>query len=122
MMLMQPTLEITAPMGEYLASKNNGVLTDKGYTIEVKDNGIGMTPDEVNDFYLVVGKERRADPKRGDKSQRFHRKGMGRKGVGKLAPFGVCQRIEIISSGGNKVTGKDQSGKTASGYLPAHLI
>lgn len=113
---------ITAPMGEYLATKNMGVLHDKGHVIEVKDNGIGMTPDEINAFYLVVGKERRLDERRGDLSRRFKRKVMGRKGVGKLAPFGVCQKIEIISAGGDKIEGQNRNGKSARGYLTAHLI
>ncbi len=115
-------VEIKAPIGELLATKNAGNVIDKGYAIEVKDNGSGMTPDEVNAFYLIVGAERRNDPKRGDESKIYHRKVMGRKGVGKLAPFGVCQKIEIISSGGNKVSGKDEKGKAVHGYLTAHLI
>lgn len=47
---------------------------------------------------------------------------MGRKGVGKIAPFGVCQKIAIISSGGEIVSGKDENGVSAKGYLTAHLI
>lgn len=38
---------------------------------------------------------------------------MGRKGIGKLAPFGICKRIEVISSGGDK---------TASGHLTSHFL
>lgn len=60
--------EVVAPMTELLATKIGGKLKDKGYAIEVRDNGAGMTPQEVNDFYLVVGAERRNDPKRGDRS------------------------------------------------------
>src|ERR1700722_14021697 len=41
---------ISAPMEELLAAKVAGKLKDKGYTIEVQDNGIGMTPEEVNKF------------------------------------------------------------------------
>jgi len=115
-------VEVSAPMGEFLATKTKKKLKDKGCAIEVKDNGIGMTPEEVNDFYLVVGKERRTDPKRGDRSPIYARKVMGRKGVGKLAPFGVCQKMEIISSGGKKIFGKDEGGKRKKGYLTAHLI
>ncbi len=108
---------ISAPMGELLAEKHQGVLKDKGYAIEVKDNGIGMTPDEVIRFYLILGSERRADPARGDRSRRLNRKVMGRKGVGKIAPLGICERIEIITSGGNEV----KEGK-AKGYRTAHII
>jgi len=64
---------ITAPMGEFLATKRNNNLIDKGYSIEVYDNGIGMTPEEVNKFYLCVGADRRADSKRGDESRLFKR-------------------------------------------------
>lgn len=115
-------VEVVAPMNEMLATKSGGILKDKGYAIEVRDDGIGMTPKEVNDFYLIVGAERRDDPKRGDHSPQFKRKVMGRKGVGKLAPFGVCQQIEIISSGGQPITGDDEHGHKKKGYLTAHLV
>ncbi len=80
---------IEAPMGQSLAtrSKKDGI-NDKGYAIVVRDDGIGMTPDQINNFYLKVGAERRKDPLRGDTSPKFGRRVMGRKGVGKLAPFG----------------------------------
>lgn len=113
---------VEAPMGALLAETKGGILKDLGHSIVVEDDGCGMTPDEVNEFYLVVGKERRKDPKRGEKSKKHRRAVMGRKGVGKLAPFGVCRRIEIISSGGARVDGKDANGKPAKGYITAHLI
>jgi len=47
---------------------------------------------------------------------------MGRKGVGKLAPFGICERIEILTSGGETVIGNDKNGQEIQGYLTAHLI
>ena len=115
-------VEVVAPMDELLATKSGATITDKGFYIEVIDDGCGMTPDEVNAFYLVVGAERRNDPKRGDTSPTFHRKVMGRKGVGKLAPFGVCKNLEIISSGGPKVDGTDENGASAKGHLTSHLI
>lgn len=107
---------VSAPMGELLAERHAGELKDKGYTIEVVDNGIGMSPEEVNEFYLVVGAERRRDPKRGDLSKKYKRKVMGRKGVGKLAPLGICEHIEIITAGGEKV----QRGES-KGYRTAHF-
>lgn len=115
-------VEVKAPMGQLLATKQKGELQDKGYTIEVIDYGIGMTPDEVNSFYLVVGAERRNDVKRGAISKKFKRKVMGNKGVGKLAPFGICEKIEVLSSGGDLVEGKDEQGNKTKGYLTAHLI
>src|SRR3984957_4642004 len=77
---------ITAPMGEYLATRSQGKIRDRGCEIVIADNGSGMTPEEVNRFYLRVGAERRKDA-RGDTSKKFGRKVMGAKGVGKLAPF-----------------------------------
>ena len=108
---------ISAPMGEVLAELHSGEVKEKGYEIEVADNGIGMTPEEMNEFYLVVGAERRNDVRRGNESKKFKRRVMGRKGVGKLAPLGICERIEVISSGGTKL----QHGET-KGYLTAHII
>ncbi|MGI8857468.1 MAG: ATP-binding protein [Thermomicrobiales bacterium] len=116
------TVTISAPMDELLATKQQGQLIDKGFTIEIADDGCGMTPNQVNEFYLRVGAERRKDAKRGDRSARFHRKVMGRKGVGKLAPFGICQRIEMLTSGGEIVDGVDATGSPARGYLTAHLF
>ncbi len=109
---------IQAPMGQYLAVKQkDGTTKSKDVTIEVCDNGIGMEPDELQNFYLVVGAERRNDPKRGERSQKFKRAVMGRKGVGKLAPFGVCRVVEIMSAGGPRVK---EGG--SEGYRVAHVI
>lgn len=116
-------VKVTAPMGRYLAVKEDGRVRDLGYIVEVSDDGVGMTPEEVNKFYLRVGAERRKDPKRGDTSRRYGRKVMGRKGVGKLAPFGICQKIEVLTSGGEEpVEGKDENGNDATGYVTAHLF
>lgn len=92
---------VRAPMDTMLANRSRKVLTDQGYEIVLEDDGCGMTSEEVNSFYLKVGTERRKDPRRGDTSNRYGRKVMGRKGVGKLAPFGVCQKIEVLTSGGD---------------------
>jgi Histidine kinase-, DNA gyrase B-, and HSP90-like ATPase len=112
---------IRAPMGEYLATRQHGQIRDKGYAIEIVDNGIGILPADVNRYYLKVGAERRRD-ERGDVSQIYKRKVMGRKGVGKLAPFGICQVVEIITSGGERVTGVNKTGKQGTGYLTAHFV
>lgn len=115
------SVTVTAPMDTLLAEKKGGKVKDKGLEIVVEDDGCGMSPDEVNPFYLRVGAERRADPKRGDVSRKFKRKVMGRKGVGKLAPFGVCKVVEIISAGGPVVDGVDERGKAARGHKVAHF-
>ena len=112
---------INAPMGVLLAEKHAGHVVDSGLVIEVADDGNGMTSQEVNEFYLVVGKERRADPKRGEKSNKYERKVMGRKGVGKLAPFGVCQVVEVITAGGGETYGTDENGRHIKGFARCHL-
>jgi len=108
--------------GEELAIRID--VDEEAKTVTVTDNGIGMTRREVNDYYLVVGSERRHYPRpgRGDKSPRFGRRVMGSKGIGKLAPFGICETVEILSSGGNPVTRRGTDGKLSEGYLTAHLI
>ena len=97
---------VRAPMGQFLATRAGGTVADKGFNIEVDDDGIDMTPQQVQDFFLVVGSERRNDTSRGDRSPRFRRKVMGRKGVGKLAPFDICKTIEVISAGGDFIDGR----------------
>ena len=40
---------------------------------------------------------------------------MGRKGVGKIAPLGICERIEILTSGGDLIRdGKARGYRTAT--------
>lgn len=68
---------VEAPMGRFLATRAVGAVSDKGFEIRVVDNGIGMTPQLVRDFFLVVGAERRNDRSRGDMSPRLRRKVMG---------------------------------------------
>lgn len=109
-------IEVKLPAGEFLATRRAGVATDKGYTIEVSDDGVGMNPEQLNRYYLVVGSDRRAD-ERGSVSPNG-RPVMGRKGVGKLAPFGICKTIEVISRGKADETPPDAS----KPFLTAHVI
>ena len=113
---------VRAPMGQFLATRAGGAISDKGYEIRVIDNGTGMTPGkagQMQQFFLVVGAERRNDRRRGAVSRLHGRKVMGRKGVGKLAPFGICKVIEVISSGGEET---EIEGKTDKGFLTSHVI
>ena len=115
---------VRAPMGQFLATRAGGSISDKGFEVRVIDNGIGMTPGktgQMQQFFLVVGAERRNDPRRGDVSRIYKRKVMGRKGVGKLAPFGICKIIEVISSGGEEIERKGK-GKVDKGFLTSHVI
>ena len=117
-------IKVEAPLGEYLATRDGKNIRSKDLTISVSDNGIGMNPKEVNDYFLVVGAERRTDTRhgRGDTSPKLRRKVMGRKGVGKLAPFGICEVIEVITSGGNLKLNFGKNGELEHGYSTAHII
>ncbi len=115
------SVTVQAPMGQYLASKSKGQIRDSGFEIIVEDDGIGMTPEQMQQFYLVIGAERRSDPKRGGTSPKYARKVMGRKGVGKLAPFGICKIIEVVSAGGDEIS-ISAKGKMEKGFLTSHII
>ena len=109
-------VHVELPLGTELAARDaaTGEPADKGYAIVVRDDGHGMTPDEARAFYLQVGRDRRDHPEQGSRSRHKQRPVMGRKGIGKLAPFGICRRIEVLSSGGEAVGDL--------GYLTTHFF
>jgi len=63
------------------------------HSIEVSDNGNGMTWDMVRDAYLDVGRDRREEE--GTDRSPNGRLLQGRKGVGKLAGFGIANILEV---------------------------
>jgi hypothetical protein len=75
----------------------------------VRDDGVGMTPEDVQTKFLPITRNRRLDQAgrqtmlRSETGKRFV---MGRKGLGKLAGFGVAERVEIATkkSGDDFVT------------------
>lgn len=108
------TVTVRLPLNLQLASQAGGKLKDLGYAIDVEDDGHGMTPEEAIGFYLRVGADRRARKgEDGGRSRKKKRPVMGRKGIGKLAPFGICRRIEVWSAGGPK---------TKNGYAITHFF
>ena len=92
------TVLVRLPLSTQLASRAGGRLTDKGLRIEVVDNGHGMSPARAREYYLLVGSDRRTNRPNGDLSRTKKRPVMGRKGIGKLAPFGICNLIEVRSA------------------------
>lgn len=102
---------VTLPWGAFLFDPKAPHLSAQ-YEITISDDGHGMTPAEINHHYLTVGADRRTRTG-SDKSREKNRPVMGRKGIGKLAPFGICKTVEVISAGGDK---------TDNGYLTSHLI
>ncbi|MFQ3226744.1 MAG: hypothetical protein ACI8RW_000122 [Porticoccaceae bacterium] len=65
-----------------------------GKEINVKDDGHGMTFDELNDNYLVIGRNRRSS---GPANTPKGRKPIGKKGLGKLSVFGICNAVLVRS-------------------------
>ncbi len=61
--------------------------------ITVTDDGWGMTENMVEDDYLVIGRNRRAAGQAEPEGRRV----MGRKGVGKLAGFGLARRMKMTT-------------------------
>ncbi len=62
-------------------------------TIVVQDDGLGMTFEECQNFYLDVGRNRRVDENT-DMSP-DGRPILGRKGIGKFAGFGIAELLEV---------------------------
>ncbi|HEX73526.1 MAG TPA: hypothetical protein G4N93_00010 [Dehalococcoidia bacterium] len=65
---------------------------EEGAEIRVRDYGEGMNFQELIDWYLTIGYERRKE--RGERTD-SGRLVMGRKGIGKLAGFGIAEDIVL---------------------------
>jgi uncharacterized protein (TIGR02391 family) len=64
--------------------------------IKVTDDGKGLSLKEINEKFLVIGRNRRADE--GDiPSPKYKRLPTGKKGLGKLALFGLAKTITILT-------------------------
>lgn len=61
-------------------------------SIVVEDKGIGMSFDEINSQFLIIGRNRRDE---GMKEAPCERIASGKKGLGKLALFGIGGQIDI---------------------------
>jgi uncharacterized protein (TIGR02391 family) len=81
-----------ADASEVLIKLKDGENVSK--EIIIIDNGDGLSYDEINDKFLVIGRNRRMDE--GDiPSKKYQRKPTGKKGLGKLALFGLANTITI---------------------------
>ncbi len=67
---------------------------DENSEVIVRDYGNGMSFDELNKYYLHIGYERRKE--RGERTENG-RLVMGRKGIGKLAGFGIAEDLVLKS-------------------------
>lgn len=107
-------VEVLLPWGVTLAGTVRAA-DEPAYEIHVSDNGHGMTAEEVNEHYLMVGSDRRIRTG-SDLSRDRRRPVMGRKGIGKLAAFGICRTIEVVTAGSN------EADRTAEGWPVAHIV
>ena len=74
------------------ATKVEIMLYDKGEKkIVIRDDGLGMSFDDINEKFLVIGRNRRE----GGDTTLGGRKVIGKKGLGKLSFFGIVQTITI---------------------------
>lgn len=97
-------------------SEENGVPNE----IKIEDDGIGMSFDEIKDNFLVIGRDRRSD---GDlPTAKLNRLPTGKKGLGKLALFGLAKTITVSTKQNNKlnefVLDWDELMKSKSAYHP----
>lgn len=79
---------------ELPGDQNYSPLTSE---ISIEDDGSGMSAESVQDAYLVLGRNRRRDSVAGDDGYMSGsgRRIMGRKGIGKLAGFGIADQMTL---------------------------
>lgn len=78
----------------------NNTPTGSPLNVSVSDNGSGMSAKVLKECYLVVGKTKDGS---GVKAVQAARPPMGRKGIGKLAPFGVAKELHVITVSNNSL-------------------
>ena len=110
----------------YDADANNVTITlteegGKPKEIKVVDDGKGLSLEEINNKFLVIGRNRRNDE--GDQpSAKYKRLPTGKKGLGKLALFGLAKTITILTKQDGKqnefVLDWDDLNAAQGKYLP----
>ena len=69
--------------------------------IVIRDNGHGMSYEDIADLYLRIGRKRRVENQT-DRTPN-DRRVIGRKGIGKLSVFGVANTVDISTTKGGTV-------------------
>ncbi|MDN3431466.1 MULTISPECIES: ATP-binding protein [unclassified Pseudoalteromonas] len=64
--------------------------------LAVFDDGSGMSRKTLVENYLVIGKQKRTTGNLDEKTGK-NRSLMGRKGIGKLAPFGIAKKLSLLT-------------------------
>lgn len=66
--------------------------------LSVIDDGCGMNLNVLQNSYLVIGKSKRSKEDESTQCGALGtRKPMGRKGIGKLAPFGIAKEVHVLT-------------------------
>lgn len=99
--------------------------SDEKKSISIIDDGVGMSFDEINENFLRIGRKRR-DFDQGE-SPNGLRKVTGRKGLGKLAFFGIGNTIKVTTKKDSKCTSfimkwDDLMQSTNANYQPKFSI
>lgn len=69
------------------------IVIDENARIILKDDGMGMSPEDLKAKFLHIGRDRRED---GDRTP-SNRLVIGSKGIGKLAGFGIASRLRVTT-------------------------
>ena len=85
--------EIVANSWDADSTKVSISIDTKSKTIEIQDNGTGMSRDDVIDRFLMIGFQRRNK----QHVSKFDRDPMGRKGIGKLSSFSIANKITVYT-------------------------
>ena len=72
-------------------------------SVSVRDDGCGMSKEDLNSKFLTVGYQRRKNAQ--DDFTSGGRKVMGRKGIGKLSVFSIADHVDIYTKKGNEISG-----------------
>lgn len=81
----------------YDADASEVEITVDSDEIVIEDNGRGMTANEVEQDYLRLGRDRRADEAR-EKTSKRRRPIIGHKGIGKLAGLGIAEMMIVTTT------------------------
>ncbi len=73
----------------------------EGQKIVISDNGHGMTYQECRDNFLKIGRNRRRQSRRSRNGSRIV---IGKKGIGKLAGFGIANQVRVCTVANYKET------------------
>ena len=82
------------------------IKTNVPYEIEIQDDGVGMTTEDINNYYLNIGYNRRTSASLQQALSEYEvRDDMGQKGIGKLSVFALSKNVDLISSRHGSVVG-----------------